>query len=364
MRIDVQLHDARTGQLLAAESLMVDQPRQILAQVDLLSLKLASHLGAGFTQQDTKTSLASVMTDNLEAYRYSSLAVEKAQAYHRAEAIELLEKAIALDPHFAMAYARIGYTYGVTWAFAEKARPYLEKAFRLSDHLTERDRLYIAAWYAIAHLDPHGAARAFREIIAKYPLEIEASLGLGGLLWGEQRFEEAISVVQQALVIDPDAKEVRNMLGLFHSALGDHDKAVAMHQQYVTLAPNEPNAHDSLGMSYQWAGRYHEAINEYHRALDLNPEFEVAVIHLGNVYFQQGRYREAMGQHQRYIQLDEAIAEYECILRLNPNYPLAHYHLGQAYERKGQRARARAAFVDIHDHAFVARSTRARAGCV
>ena len=42
-------------------------------------------------------------TTSLEAYRYYSLGVEKAEAYHDQQAIELLKRAIAIDPQFAMA---------------------------------------------------------------------------------------------------------------------------------------------------------------------------------------------------------------------------------------------------------------------
>src|SRR6185503_13309388 len=57
IRIDVHLHDARDGQLLTAERLIVDQPGQILSQIDLLSLKLASYLG-GSSPNQTQPALA------------------------------------------------------------------------------------------------------------------------------------------------------------------------------------------------------------------------------------------------------------------------------------------------------------------
>ena len=53
--------------------------------------------------------------------------------------------------------------------FADKAKPYLEKAFSLSDRLTEKDRLNIAAWYSIANLDYPNAIEFYRQIISKYP---------------------------------------------------------------------------------------------------------------------------------------------------------------------------------------------------
>jgi tetratricopeptide (TPR) repeat protein len=208
---------------------------------------------------------------------------------------------VALDPEFALAHARIGYAYCVTWNYPDKAKPHLERAFRLSDKLTEKDRLSIAAWYALANLDFPEAIRAYREIIRNYPLEVEAYWRLGHLLAGEEQTDEAIEVARSGLSIDPDAKELHNLLGGIYSELGRHDEAIATRQRYVALAPEEPDAHDSLGVSYQWAGRYPEALASYRQALKLGPDFDRAIVHLGNIYFQQGRYRVAIDQYQRYI---------------------------------------------------------------
>lgn len=307
IRIDAQLHDARDGQLLAAERVVLDQPEQILTQVDLLAIKLASHLGAA--DQATGSGLTSVMTNDLEAYRYYSLAVEKTRELQNPEAIALLEKAIAIDPDFAMAYARIGYTYAVGWGRGEEAKPYLEKAFKLTQRLSEKDKLSISAWYALANKDYPGAIRSFQELVARYPLEVESYRRLGGLLRGEDRLDEAIEILKQGLVIDPENKELYNGLGGVYSDLGRHDEAIGMFQRYVRLAPDEANAHDSLGLGYQWAGRYQEAVQEYERALALKPDFYISLIHLGNTRYQQGRYREALQHFQRFIQVAPSIAE-------------------------------------------------------
>jgi len=58
IRIDVHVHDVQDGQLLAAERLVVARPAEILTQVDLLSLKLASHLGALPAEPERKLALA------------------------------------------------------------------------------------------------------------------------------------------------------------------------------------------------------------------------------------------------------------------------------------------------------------------
>jgi tetratricopeptide (TPR) repeat protein/DNA-binding winged helix-turn-helix (wHTH) protein len=310
IRIDAQLQDARTGQTIASEQLIVDKPGDLFTQVDLLSLKIASRLGAASDDQQMKRGLAEVMTGNLQAYRYYSLALGKVSAFENTEALALLEKAVALDPQFAMAQARIGHVY-VSWGMPEKARPYLEKAFQLSDRLTEKDRLSITAWYEMANLDYRGALITYRKIIAHYPLEVEAYRRLSHLLQGEERFEESIAVAKQGLAIDPEAKDIYNGLGNVYSILGRHDESIRMRQRYVELAAGEPNSHDSLGLSYQWAGRYEDAIREYRRALELKADFEVALIHLANSYFQMGRYREAIENYQRYLEIAPSDIERE-----------------------------------------------------
>jgi DNA-binding winged helix-turn-helix (wHTH) protein/TolB-like protein/Flp pilus assembly protein TadD len=302
IRINVSLYNTSNGQQTASESIVADRPSDILTQVDLLSFKLSNQLGASIAGAD-KTALAGVMTENLEAYRYYSLALEKTQALHNQEAITLLEKAVALDPEFAMAHARIGYTYAVAWGLANKGKPYLEKAFKLSGRLTGKDKLDITAWYAIANLDYPGAAQVFRQVIAQYPTEIEAYWRLGRLLLGEEKYEEAIDVLKRGLIVDAEAKDVYNALGVTYRDMGQHNEAIAMSQRYVELAPDEPNAHDSLALAYQAAGNHQQALEQYNRALALNLNFDVAILHMANLFFQTGRYREAIRNYQRYIDL-------------------------------------------------------------
>ena len=55
-------------------------------------------------------------------------------------------RAVTLEPDFAMAHARIGYVYAVTWNHPERAKPYLELALQLGQDLDARERLHVLAW--------------------------------------------------------------------------------------------------------------------------------------------------------------------------------------------------------------------------
>ena len=331
--VNTRLFETGSGQLQAADQFEVDQPADLLARIDLLSPKVAAHLGTAPPDMRHQAGLAEAMTNNLEAYRYYSLGVSKAQAFQNAQAIALLRKAIQLDPKFAMAYARIGYAYSVTDFVPEKGRPFLAKAIELSDHLAPKDRLYVAAWYAIARQDYPGAIRTLQQIVAQFPMETEAYTRLARLLYGEERPQETIAVVRQGLVADPESGDLYNVLGICYLGLGRYDEAIGAHQRYALLAPTEPNAHDSLGMSFQQSGKYENAAAEFNAALSLDPEFEPAIIHLGDVYFQQGRYRDALRQYQRYIQVTGSDAA----------RAVGYSSLAQVYWRQGDLNRAESA---------------------
>jgi tetratricopeptide (TPR) repeat protein len=190
------------------------------------------------------------------------------------------------------------------------------------------------AWYAQAQKDVEGTVKAYRDLIARYPLEVEAYWRLGRLLarLGSD-LEDIVTVFKQGLAIDPEAKEIWNDLGLTSCRPGHYDDAFATLQRYVHLAPTEPNAYDSLRMCYNYAGRYDEALAALDQALALNPDFHFANLHVGDVYFNQGRYRAAIGQYQRFVEL--APSDWDRALGYN--------RLVLLYWKKGDLARADAA---------------------
>ena len=297
MRVDARATDAN-GAILAAENMTVDRKEQLLSQLDFLGARLAARL-APRSQDRDRRQLSSLMTDNLEAYRYYSLGLEKAESLQTPEAIALLEKALALDPSFVMAQARIGYAYAVPGAYPGKGRPYLEKAFRAAARLTEKDRQHILAWYSIANQDYDRAIRAYSELIAAYPNEEEAYFRLAMLLRGESRHEEAAELLRHANAMDPDDPKIYNALSSVSSEMGRHSDAIAMAERYIALAPSDANAYDSLALSYQSAGQFDDALEAYRKALELDPAFRIASLHRGLLYAQMGRVRDGVRESLR-----------------------------------------------------------------
>jgi tetratricopeptide (TPR) repeat protein len=188
LAIRVDIRDGKDGHLVATDSASLNDHREIVAEADQLSTDISRHLGL---TAGAALSLGDVMTSDVEAYRYYSLGVEKAEQFQNTQAIELFKKAIDSDPGFAMAYARIGYAYAVQDFQPEKARPYLDHALHLSDRLPAISRLYIEAWSAISRSDYDAAGSTLRQITNQYPDETEAYCQLSRILRGQERVEEA-----------------------------------------------------------------------------------------------------------------------------------------------------------------------------
>jgi len=300
IHIEIETRDGKDGHLIAQDETILWDPGQVVAGANLLSVDIARHLGFADTGMP---SLANVITNNIEAYRYYSVGVEKVEQFQNAQAIDYFKKAIEFDPRFAMAFARIGYAYAVRDFQPEKGRPYLEMALHLSGQLPELNQLYITAWYAIARTDYDTAIRTLEQITRQYPDETEAYCQLARLLRGQERVEEAAAILKQAIQNNPNAADLYNAYGFILSAMGHLQESTAAYKQYVTLVPQNPNSHDSLGMIYQQAGQYDDAVSEYNEALSFDPEFEPSIVHLGDAYYQQGRYHDALREYRRYIQV-------------------------------------------------------------
>jgi tetratricopeptide (TPR) repeat protein/DNA-binding winged helix-turn-helix (wHTH) protein len=252
-------------------------------------------------------------TNDLEAYRLYERALDKLHEFRGDDAAELLKQAISRDPDFAMAYARIGYAYAITNANVAEGKPYLEKAFQLSNRLTEKDRLNLEAWYAIANQDFPRAIGRFREVLEYDSGDVETYWRLAALLYGEERYAEGLEVIKRGLLIDPEAKELYNELGRTYLGMDRVDDAFASYKRYIALVPKDPNAYDSLGMAYGEIGEYDKAIEAFRQAEEVDPRFEIVTLHMGAIYFRLGQYGEAIEQFNRYITLTNSSRGYENI---------------------------------------------------
>jgi tetratricopeptide (TPR) repeat protein len=87
----------------------------------------------------------------------------------------------------------------------------------------------------------------------------------------QDRFEEAIEQLQQAVAVDPDDLAIHNLLGYCYYKTGRHEQAVSCFLQAVTIDPRSAIDWANLGSNLRDLGRTDEAITMYRKALSLDP---------------------------------------------------------------------------------------------
>jgi tetratricopeptide (TPR) repeat protein len=239
------------------------------AHIDELSRRIAQGMGvAGQKLDSTRMAVAEVTTHSTEAYAAYLQGMEQLDRFEEPEARKSFEKAVALDPEFAIAYVRLAQTLERDGDTAKIQAAY-SRAKELSARAPEKERLLIEARYAWrVERDNRKAIELLRTLVAKYPSEKEFHFELAGRLYADP--DAAIAEYQAALALDPEYGNALNSMAFALLRKSDFAGAQTALERYVAVAPNEFNPLDSLGLLLFLRGRYDEAIDKYKKAMALN----------------------------------------------------------------------------------------------
>jgi len=173
--ISINAVNCSTGEVFAREQETASDKTTVLQAVSKAATAMRARLGESMASiQKLSTPYTNVTTTSLQAFHAFSLGEEE----HRMgrdfpQASSFYEEALRLDPSFAMAYARLGVAYGNQGAIT-KAIGYLKKAYDLRERVTERERMYIEAQYALQQYDLPKALQAYKLFVATYPRDAAA----------------------------------------------------------------------------------------------------------------------------------------------------------------------------------------------
>ena len=272
---DVKVLDVETRKMLKSASSRGEGAESILRiQIDELSRGISAGIGLAREKIEAeRTQVADVTTSSMEAYKYFLKGSEEFDKMYYIDAIKSLEKAVELDPEFAMAYFILGNTQGVLGSI-QAGNEAIKKAKALAHKVTERERLYIEASYAdTIERNREVRNRLLQELIQKYPKEKLAHYWLGVVYRGANNYEKAIEEQNKVLELDPNYGEAHNELGYIYLAIRNFDKSIEHFQKYASLNPQDANPLDSLAEAYYLMGKLDEAIAKYKEALAVKPGF-------------------------------------------------------------------------------------------
>jgi tetratricopeptide (TPR) repeat protein len=326
---DVKVLDVQTKTLLKSAGAQGEGVRSILErQIGVLSKEISR--GVGLTGGKTETAqglTANLTTSSMEAYEYYLKGRDAYEKFYYEESRRNLQKAVELDPDFAIAYLNLS-DISQLLGDAQSSQRALEKAKALAVKATEKERLYIEASYAGA-VERNQAKRLeiLKQLIAKFPKEKLAHYLLGVYYYGREEYDEALSELGLALKLDPEYGAALNQIAYTYGAKGDYESAVARFKEYASLFPDDANPLDSMGEMFFRMGRLNEALAKYDEALGIRPTFENSIWAKSYISALEEDYDKCLALLGRFIEVAPSVG-----LKGKGAYARAFYHL-----RLGQR---------------------------
>ena len=229
----VRARNCSTGDILGQEQAQAERKEEVLNALTRVAVQVRARLSESLAAiQEHTTPLEQATTSSLEALRVYSAARRALLTRGLAAAIPQLQRAIAIDPQFAMAQADLGFFYWNMGQTDLAMEPTL-KAFKLRDRVSERERFFILFLY-----DRQVTGNLQKELetieswVQTYPRDFTAWGVLGG--WGTRgtgQYERGIRASEQALRLNPDVTPAYVNLVDHNLSLGRFEKAAAAMQR-------------------------------------------------------------------------------------------------------------------------------------
>ena len=272
VRVNVQLIKAATDSHLWADT-FDRKLTDIFGVESEIAKRIAESLQAKLTGRE-EHALAVKPTNNPEAYdaylRGVAFEARFSSSFFSGEleekAISFFERAVQLDPNFALAWARLSRANAVlstgsvsTAAIGrEAAKRALEQAQKLEPNSPET--LLALGYYQFFVLHDTGLAKATFERTSKMlPGSSEVLMALGRVARSEGRWNQSVAYFEQALALDP-----RNVELLSNTAWGycwhrQFQAALKLFDRVLDITPNDPTIMASKAGVYQSEGNLQEA---------------------------------------------------------------------------------------------------------
>ncbi len=214
--------NCQDGNVLVEEQVTAATKEKTLDALGEAASKLRSELGESLASvQKFDVPLAEATTSSLDALKAYSLGGIQSDA---SAALPHHQRAIELDPNFALGYQGVGDDY-YSMGQLGRASEFYTKAFQLREHVSEWERLQITvSYYSNVTGEVDKAAQACQEGIQAYPRDGRAYWQLGNAYASLGQWEKATEAYSDSLRIAPD-QDIYGVLLQGFLALQQFDKA-------------------------------------------------------------------------------------------------------------------------------------------
>jgi cellulose synthase operon protein C len=182
--------------------------------------------------------------------------------------------------------------------------------------------------------DFSGAEAALHKAIELDKNNSDALLKLAQVQAAKGSASEALATYQQSIKEHPREISFYILAGMMYESQNNYDQAKSMYQQALNIQPDNALASNNLAyLMLQQGGNVDVAFAMAQTARRGMPDSPAAADTLGWAYFQKGVYQSAIGLFQESLRLSEKQGD--------ADDPMVHYHMGLAYQKANQPVQAR-----------------------
>lgn len=240
-----------------------------------------------------------ITTKSPQAHIYFERGLQKMSLLHFQTGLENWRKAVAADPHFAVAHIFLTFfSQDPSEQVAER-----EKALANRQYAGPEEQLIID-WLANASESNWiPAIQAMNSALERYPQDKYLAWMAGWWLQlGQNQSPRALAMFERVIKIDPTFADAWNEAAYCYAKAGNFDKAFADIKHYTELVPNEPNPQDSFAEISRMAGHFDDALKHYRMSLKIDPSFHESQLGLGDTYALMGDQPRARAEYAIAIQ--------------------------------------------------------------
>jgi serine/threonine protein kinase/Flp pilus assembly protein TadD len=272
-RIEYLIQEIPTGKARGSDRVEGQGEESIFSMVDEITenIKQDFNLSPEQIANDIDREVGTITTDSTEAFKYYS---QGRQAHNFAEyekSIALMERAVAIDPEFAMAFRSMAMAYGNIRLFA-KREEYLIKAFELRDRLSDRERYIIEGdFYRQSRKTYDKAIAAYDKLLELYPDDRIVNNNSALVYSALEQWDKAIERYKAAIRNKDPSVVGYTGLASIYIYKGELDKARDVLLDYIENIQDNSSVRRDLAEIYILERDFDKALEEVDRAFSLDP---------------------------------------------------------------------------------------------
>jgi len=306
-RINYLLHEASTEKLIGSEMVEGVGEKSIFSMVDDITRRIKANfrLSPEEIASDIDEEVGKITTSSPEALKYYVEGREYFIKGDDRQSLQSMEKAVAVDPEFAMAYRSMSMTKSHLGDLSESMKS-LQKALELSDRVSARERYQIQGdFYARSEQTYDKAIESYEKLLKLYPDDYIANTNLGALYYSIEEWDKTIERAEFLKQAGDKGVFAYTNAAEAYMAKGLYERAGEVLEECIAEFPHSW-AYLVLAKNYMIQHKYDLALSEIDRAISLNPQLFRNYLVKAHVFHLKGDWIEAGNSYTKLLELEES----------------------------------------------------------